>query len=76
MESHKLFAKQTCPCLSFENNWGTGKGGALNVEDSDYMIMSLQDMTMFYEYGYSGDYRCDKKHGNIPTNFNGNYATY
>ena len=50
--------KQTCPCLSFENNWASGKGGALNVEESDYM--SLQDMTMFYEYGYSGDYKCDK----------------
>ena len=49
----------------------SGKGGALNVEDSDYM--SLQDMTVFYEYVYSGGYRCDKKHGNIP---NGSYATY
>ena len=71
-KSQIRFAKQTCLCLRFENNWASNKGGAIYVEDSDYL--SLQDMKRFYEYGYSGDYTSDIKYGNITSYFSGNHA--
>ena len=71
-KSQIRFAKQTCLCLKFENNRARNKGGAIYVEDSDYL--NLQDMKRFYEYGYSGDYISDVKYGNITTYFNGNLA--
>lgn len=66
------FARQTCFCLHFENNWASKKGGAIFVEDSDYL--SLQNTKRFYEYGYSGDYRSNIKYANVTTYFKGNRA--
>ena len=71
-KSQIRFARQTCSCIILENNWASGKGGGIYVEDSDYM--NLQDMVRFYDYGYSGDYTFNEKYGNITTYFNGNHA--
>lgn len=71
-KSQIRFAKQNNRCLKFETNQANNRGGAVYVEDSDYT--TFQDMTRFFEFGYSGRYTSSDKYGNITTYFDTNFA--
>ena len=71
-KSQIFFFIETCISLVFENNLASSRGGAVYVQDSDYI--NYQDMTLFADVKYDKYNISSNKCKNISKYFKGNQA--